>query len=409
MVPQRTFILALVFGTGFTSAQQDVFAVTSQSQCGEALPYGTCETLLAQDSDPQFCMNFKNIEHEAWTQEFYVSSELQFTIVWEFVSGLKTLQERFIDVESTGEAVVWTVTVAPALLNSQSYLDGGGPASETLYGVWRFSDSADLVNTFASTSGTAFSADDSSWGAAFSGGATQVNGNGGLSLAAGWGHGNYDAGDGGSCNTWYANGVAHDTNQNYIENVMKLGTPQPIILDEQGTCFHGATQVTLEDKTTKAMTELQLGDKIQTADIHGNLAFAPIISLPHKAGNSEMATFLKIVTDSGKSVQMTPGHLIPNCEGKMFNANKIAVGDCVMTVDGKETVSEVTSATHFGVYTAVTAHALIVASGIIASPFSVENDPRRQQDNVGTSSFLVNFLNTFFGKVSTGLRGAKAE
>eukprot|EP00613_Pedinella_sp_CCMP2098_P069660 CAMPEP_0171912360 /NCGR_PEP_ID=MMETSP0993-20121228/11043_1 /TAXON_ID=483369 /ORGANISM="non described non described, Strain CCMP2098" /LENGTH=425 /DNA_ID=CAMNT_0012546157 /DNA_START=38 /DNA_END=1312 /DNA_ORIENTATION=+ len=60
-------------------------------------------------------------------------------------------------------------------------------------------------------------------------------------------------------------------------------TPAPL---PGGTCFHGSTQVTFEDKTTKAMTELQVGDKIQTADITGKLDFAPIISLPHKAGNS---------------------------------------------------------------------------------------------------------------------------
>jgi len=165
--------------------------------------------------------------------------------------------------------------------------------------------------------------------------------------------------------------------------------------------------VTLEDKNTKAMTELQVGDKIQTADITGKLDFAPIIFLPHKAGNSEMATFLKIVTDSGKSVQMTPSHLIPNCSGKMLRANQVLVGDCVMTVDGKETVSEITSATHFGVYTAVTAHTLIVAGGIIASPFSVNNDPHRHKYIDGTSAILVNYLTQFAAEVGTGLRGAK--
>jgi len=398
MAPQRRkFILALVFGTGFTSAQQqDVFAVTSQSKCGENLPFGTCNNPLTKDSTPYFCMNFEDTLHDAFTQEFYVSDALQFTIEWEFQSGSKSLKDRFINAQQNGEEVKWSVEAAPGLsFNTVS--------SESHWGVWHFSDGASLADTFTAGSGTKFSADDASWGAAFNDGVSTVDANNKGSIATGWGHENYNGGDS-QCSTWYANGVAHQNGQ--IKNVMKIGRPQ----NEQGTCFHGAsTQVTLEDKTTKAMTELQVGDKIQTADIYGNFDFAPIISLPHKAGNSEMATFLKIVTDAGKSVQMTPGHLIPNCAGKMFSAKDVAVGDCVRTVDGKEAVSEITSATHFGVYTAVTAHALIVANGIIASPFSVDNDPRREQYNAGTSSFLVNFLNTFFAKVNTGLRGANVE
>mmetsp|Transcript_79000 Transcript_79000/g.157861 ORF Transcript_79000/g.157861 Transcript_79000/m.157861 type:complete len:95 (-) Transcript_79000:109-393(-) len=89
----------------------------------------------------------------------------------------------------------------------------------------------------------------------------------------------------------------------------------------------------------------------------------------------------------------------------MFSAKEVVVGDCVMTVDGKEAVTEITSATHFGVYTAVTAHALIVANGIIASPFSVENDPHKLNDGI-ISSFLY-FLKKMSAKVGIGLRGAK--
>mmetsp|Transcript_62124 Transcript_62124/g.106689 ORF Transcript_62124/g.106689 Transcript_62124/m.106689 type:complete len:414 (+) Transcript_62124:55-1296(+) len=413
MFPQcRMFFLALALRTGFTSAEKvwtrEVFAVTNEAICGEDLPFGDCgATPLTKDSDPFFCMNFKDTLHDAFTQEFFVDDVLQFTIEWEFVSGRKTLKERFINAESTGETVKWHVQT------TSDFFDDGEPSFD-LEGVWKFSSNAHFVDRtfeppYSGSSG--FSSDDACWGAGNGVlDAALQDYEGSLSKTQGWGQENSDSTDGFMCAWWYAEGEKQ-TGANSIKNVLywKRSEENEDDGDNQGTCFHGATHVTFEDKTTKAMTELQVGDKIQTADIHGNLDFAPIISLPHKAGNSEMATFLKIVTDSGKSVQMTPGHLIPNCAGKMFSAKEVVVGDCVMTVDGKETVTEITSATHFGVYTAVTAHALIVASGIIASPFSVENDPRRQQDNVGTSSFLVNFLNTFFGKVSTGLRGAKAE
>ena len=129
---------------------------------------------------------------------------------------------------------------------------------------------------------------------------------------------------------------------------------QPCVSNQE-SCFHGATLVTLEDKSKKAMTELQLGDVIQTSDSKGNLGFAPVTSLPHKAGNSEVATFLKLSTESGKSVHMTPGHLLPNCGGKTVSASELVIGDCLFVIDGnvtkKETLVEISSATLFGVNT----------------------------------------------------------
>eukprot|EP00613_Pedinella_sp_CCMP2098_P031174 CAMPEP_0171745388 /NCGR_PEP_ID=MMETSP0991-20121206/38119_1 /TAXON_ID=483369 /ORGANISM="non described non described, Strain CCMP2098" /LENGTH=222 /DNA_ID=CAMNT_0012344827 /DNA_START=333 /DNA_END=998 /DNA_ORIENTATION=+ len=221
--------------------------------------------------------------HDAFTQEFYVNLELQFTIEWDFQSGSKTLEDRFTYAENIGEEVIWRVEVAPALLASASYT---GPASETHHATWRFSNGAGLANTFNSGSGSAFSAEDASWGAAFNDINADVNGNGDGegSLATGWGHQNYNAGDAGSCSTWYADGVAHGSD--YIENVMKIGRPLPTL---EHVFSRSIDPSDFEDKTTKAMSELQVGEIIQTSDIHGNLDFAPIIRLPHKAGNSEMA------------------------------------------------------------------------------------------------------------------------
>lgn len=142
-----------------------------------------------------------------------------------------------------------------------------------------------------------------------------------------------------------------------------------------GTCFHGASLVSLEGDMAKPMTELQVGDKILTATADGTtFSFEAITELPHKAGNSEMGTFLELKTDSGKAVRMTGGHFIPKCNGELEPAAEIVVGDCLFTVDGKETVTEITSATKFGIYTAITKNKFIVVDGIVASPYSLAND-----------------------------------
>jgi hypothetical protein len=145
----------------------------------------------------------------------------------------------------------------------------------------------------------------------------------------------------------------------------------------QGTCFHSDTLLTLEDYTTKSMAELQVGDKIQTSDFNGSLGFSPVLKLPHNRGNNQTAKFLKLTTELGKALEVDPGHLVPRCDGlhdgQPVTASKLVVGDCLLTVDGKETLIEITSDTKFGVYTATTKDEFIVAGGIIVSPYSVEN------------------------------------
>jgi len=227
-----------------------------------------------------------------------------------------------------------------------------------------------------------FSFDDGSWGAAFHDGVQPVNGNNRGSVQTGWGHENYHSSDIATCKLWYANGIRNECGQgDTIRNVMIVlsttSTPggPGNSGGPQGTCFHGDTLLTLEDNTVKAMSELHVGDTIQTADINGNLDFAPIISLPHAPKNNETANFLTLLTDSGKTLRLTPGHLIPTCAAGMeLPASELLIGDCLMTVDGKETLVEITSpAKDYGIYTAITHDMFIVVNGIVASSFSIEN------------------------------------
>jgi hypothetical protein len=410
------FLLLLFLGLNTASAQH-VFAVTSQDACAESLPFGNCNTPLTKDSDAFVCTNFRDVIHDSFFQKFYVNDVLQFTIDWNFQSGSKSLRDRFENAVAVGEEVKWVVNVPPSLGNLF------GVIYAEHHAVWRFSKDSNVHSAFVQLTGSGLSGDDGSWGAAFNDASTEVDGSGGGSISGGWGHENYNSGDSFMCENWYANGIKSKCrNGDTIRSVMSLrGVPTNEEGDDgvsneddgvappQGTCFHGATLVTLEDETTKAMTELQVGDKIKTSDANGNFLFSPVLSLPHKAGNSEVAKFLKLTTDSGKSVRMTPGHLLPNCAGKTIGASEVEVGDCVKTIHGKETVREITSATWHGVYTAITADAFIVADGIVASSFSTENDPGRHQEETGASAFIIAVLDMISGKTGKRhLRGAQA-
>jgi len=116
-----------------------------------------------------------------------------------------------------------------------------------------------------------------------------------------------------------------------------------------GACFHGDGTVLLETGLTKRLSELSLGDRIQTSDGQGGFSFNPVTTLPH-ANNTERAVFLILTTETGKKVDMTSDHFIPTCGNKGEGmAGELVIGDCIITVDGKETLSEISSAVKNGV------------------------------------------------------------
>jgi len=144
-----------------------------------------------------------------------------------------------------------------------------------------------------------------------------------------------------------------------------------------GACFHGDGTVLLETGLTKRLSELSLGDRIQTSDGQGGFSFNPVTTLPH-ANNTERAVFLILTTETGKKVDMTSDHFIPTCGNKGEGmAGELVIGDCIITVDGKETLSEISSAVKNGVYTAITPDKYIVVDRIVVSPYSKNFNPSR--------------------------------
>jgi hypothetical protein len=145
-----------------------------------------------------------------------------------------------------------------------------------------------------------------------------------------------------------------------------------------GTCFHGDGTVLLESGSSKRLSELSLGERIQTSDGQGSFSFNPVLTLPH-ANNTERAAFLTLTTETGKKVDMTSDHFIPKCDLEEVTASTLVVGDCVLTVDGKESLTEISSAAKNGVYTAITQDKYIVVDGVVASPFSKDSDPAKPE------------------------------
>ena len=141
-------------------------------------------------------------------------------------------------------------------------------------------------------------------------------------------------------------------------------------------CFAGSETVQLENGARKALSEVEVGDRVLAADLTGKTAFSDVVYVPH-ARNSQRTVFARIITESGRDVQMTLNHLLPagQCGSALplTYASKVTVGDCIMTVSGEEKVSAAERVQGSGVYTIVTKLEYLVVNGIIASPFGANH------------------------------------
>ena len=136
---------------------------------------------------------------------------------------------------------------------------------------------------------------------------------------------------------------------------------------EFGSCFHDDGIVILESGGSKRVADVEIGDRIKTVvdhhdlNQHSNFSFSDVILLLKESDSDTNKNVVKLTTASGKTIVMTPNHLIPTCASpELSMAMELTVGDCVFTIDGIETVVETINAKYTGVRSVVTEHLFIV-------------------------------------------------
>lgn len=144
------------------------------------------------------------------------------------------------------------------------------------------------------------------------------------------------------------------------------------------SCFSAQSTLQLESGELIAISDASVGDMVLVSSIDGqSTSFKSIVSVPHDK-NSIESTFLEITTQTGKTLQVTPDHLVMGgkCssteKSALLLASSLTVSDCVHTVNGQEEIVSIKSFVSQGVYTVVTESAddLLVVNQVIASPFS---------------------------------------
>ena len=162
------------------------------------------------------------------------------------------------------------------------------------------------------------------------------------------------------------------------------------------------------------MEDVKIGDRVQVAAADGSLDFADVISLPH-AQNSIVSSFVEIETATS-SLKATPTHLVMTCDKSLVRAENVAVGACLATVAGEETVTAASTIQGQGVYSAVTSHAdgIIVVNGFKASSFALNHNVANAYYNIHRALYAyapsmvagLSGLTAFLGKLAFGAYSA---
>jgi hypothetical protein len=154
-------------------------------------------------------------------------------------------------------------------------------------------------------------------------------------------------------------------------------------------CFSPYSSVQTKDHGTLLMKELQLGDSVLTlsGDYKKVMAFQTY-SMPEP--NKE-SIYLKIMTNTGNEIVMTPRHMIFLCEDRSYPvpASNINVGDCLVVVqddnngttttavaETEATVVNIEQVLLSGGISPLTEEGTIIVDGIAASCYSNPLDER---------------------------------
>lgn len=136
-------------------------------------------------------------------------------------------------------------------------------------------------------------------------------------------------------------------------------------------CFPASASVTVSDGSKKAMSQLQLGDRVAV----GGGLFSEVFMFTHRIAEGTH-DFVKLDSESGASLRLTAGHFLP-INGRYVPASAAKIGDLVQLANGLSSrIVSIESVKDTGLYNPQTAHGDIVVDGIRASTYTTAVEPR---------------------------------
>ncbi|KAM9827671.1 sonic hedgehog protein [Neosynchiropus ocellatus] len=154
---------------------------------------------------------------------------------------------------------------------------------------------------------------------------------------------------------------------------------------KSGGCFPGSSTVTLQDGSTKAVKDLQSGDKILAADEGGNLVYTDFIMFIDQEPTTRRVFFV-IETHTGEKITLTAAHLLfvsrnsTDAPSSAIFASQVRPGQNVFVYDPElralepVTVKRIYTQEHVGSFAPLTAQGTVVVDQVLASCYAVIED-----------------------------------
>lgn len=139
--------------------------------------------------------------------------------------------------------------------------------------------------------------------------------------------------------------------------------------------------MTLSTGETRKMSELQVGEKVLTMTSSGESKYSEVILFMDR-NTTKTEEFVKIVTDGGATLTVTPGHLILvwNPKKNLYDyvfADKVQLDDFVMVnINGSlepRKVIDLSVTLAKGIYAPLTTEGTIVVDSVAASCYALIN------------------------------------
>ena len=153
----------------------------------------------------------------------------------------------------------------------------------------------------------------------------------------------------------------------------RLFFPESSQAAKYGGCFSGDSTV-LTATGRRRLSDLQIGEFIQALDSSTNqLVFSEVL-LFLDYDPQQKREFLYITLSSGRTLTITPSHLVLLDDWTAKYAEKLRVGDSLLVSDSKELIKEkivrVEGVWRTGVYAPLTAAGTVIVDGVAASCYA---------------------------------------
>ncbi|XP_035723889.1 sonic hedgehog protein A-like [Vespa mandarinia] len=104
---------------------------------------------------------------------------------------------------------------------------------------------------------------------------------------------------------------------------------------KSGGCFPGKSYVRTENGRRKRVDEIELGERIAAMNSQGELIYSEVIAFLDRSP-TERRQFVRLITESGRVLTLTPAHLVPIKDKSTIFAARVRIGDKILVAEKKE-------------------------------------------------------------------------